>query len=189
LNVKIIFIIPRTGRPPGISAAAAWIDFLLTSLRAIQYINECLYIEIAIHHPGSKTMGKVLLKKSPPATDRIGLSAAPAAGVQNRRPPPIQTEALRSVAFLSKTLADENRLRILQCIYAGRKSVTEIVEELGISQPLASHHLKELKRCLLLTVERSGAFIYYAISDPRILDIIRHLDALAADLLAARKSF
>jgi DNA-binding transcriptional ArsR family regulator len=134
-------------------------------------------------------MGMVLSKKAQPAADRIGLSAAPAARVRNRRPPPIQTEALRSVAFLSKTLADENRLRILQCVFEGRKSVTEIVEELGISQPLASHHLKELKRCLLLTVERSGAFIYYAIADPRILDIIQNLDALAADLLSARRSF
>jgi DNA-binding transcriptional ArsR family regulator len=124
----------------------------------------------------------------PPASGRNEPGAGPA-GAPERRPAPMRSEALRSVAFLSKTLADENRLRILQCIGAGRKSATAIVEELGISQPLASHHLKELRRCLLLEVERSGPFIYYAISDPRILDILRDLDKLAADLLAARKGF
>ncbi|MCK7513364.1 MAG: ArsR family transcriptional regulator [Desulfobacterales bacterium] len=45
-----------------------------------------------------------------------------------------------------------------------KKSVSSIVEELGLSQPLVSHHLKELKRCLLVTVERSGPFIYYGLS-------------------------
>jgi DNA-binding transcriptional ArsR family regulator len=69
----------------------------------------------------------------------------------------------QSVAFLSKGLSDENRLRILLCLSAQTQSVSGIVEELGLSQPLVSHHLKELKRCLLVTVERSGPFIYYGL--------------------------
>lgn len=94
----------------------------------------------------------------------------------------------QSVAFLSKGLSDENRLRILLCLSAQKQSVSGIVEELGLSQPLVSHHLKELKRCLLVTVERSGPFIYYGLSDPRVLDVIRLLDAIAAELIATRKT-
>jgi DNA-binding transcriptional ArsR family regulator len=93
------------------------------------------------------------------------------------------------VAFLTKSLADENRLRILLCVTNGKKSVSSIVEELSLSQPLVSHHLKELRRALLVKVERSGPFVYYEIADPRIIQILKTLKDLASDLLAARKTF
>lgn len=96
---------------------------------------------------------------------------------------------LESVAFLSKSLSDENRLRILLCVSRGKKSVSSIVEELGLSQPLVSHHLKELKRSLLVKIERSGPFIYYELSDERIMDVVRMLDVVASDLLSSRKTF
>jgi DNA-binding transcriptional ArsR family regulator len=100
----------------------------------------------------------------------------------------LEAEKCRSVAFLSKGLSDENRLRILLCVSGKKKSVSGIVEELGLSQPLVSHHLKELKRCLVVTVERSGPFIYYGLTDPRILDVIRLLDSMATDFIATRKT-
>jgi DNA-binding transcriptional ArsR family regulator len=93
------------------------------------------------------------------------------------------------VAFLAKSLSDENRLRIILSVSNGKKSVSSIVEELGLSQPLVSHHLKELKRSLLVTIERNGPFIYYELVDPRILDVIGTLSTVATDLLTARKTF
>jgi ArsR family transcriptional regulator, zinc-responsive transcriptional repressor len=98
-------------------------------------------------------------------------------------------ERFQTVAFLAKSLSDENRLRIILCVSNGKKSVSSIVEELGLSQPLVSHHLKELKRSLLVKIERNGPFIYYELVDPRILDVIRTLSTVATDLLTARKTF
>lgn len=96
---------------------------------------------------------------------------------------------LDSVALLAKSLADENRLRILLCISSGKKSVSGIVEQLDLSQPLVSHHLKELKRTLLVNVERSGPFIYYETSEKEIINILKSLDELATKLLSKRKTF
>ncbi len=101
----------------------------------------------------------------------------------------LRDEYFQTVAFLAKSLSDENRLRILLCVSNGKKSVSSIVEELGLSQPLVSHHLKELKRSLLVKIERNGPFIYYELVDPRILDVIRTLSTVATDLLTARKTF
>ena len=98
-------------------------------------------------------------------------------------------EHFQTVAFLAKSLSDENRLRILLCVSNGKKSVSSIVEQLGLSQPLVSHHLKELKRSLLVKIERNGPFIYYELVDPRVLDVIRTLSIVATDLLTARKTF
>jgi len=101
----------------------------------------------------------------------------------------LQAEHYQTVAFLAKSLSDENRLRILLSVSNGKKSVSSIVEELGLSQPLVSHHLKELKRSLLVNIERSGPFIYYELADQRVLDVIQTLSTVATDLLAARKTF
>ena len=98
-------------------------------------------------------------------------------------------EYFQPVAFLARSLSDENRLRILQYISGGKRSVTSIVEELNLSQPLVSHHLRELKRSLLVKIERNGPFIYYELRDPRILNIIQSLSTVARDLLSARKIY
>ena len=96
---------------------------------------------------------------------------------------------LQTVAFVAKSLSDENRLRILLCVKAGKKSVSAIVEELNLSQPLVSHHLKELRHALLVKVERRGPFLYYEIADARIPEILAALKDLATDLLATRTTF
>jgi DNA-binding transcriptional ArsR family regulator len=97
-------------------------------------------------------------------------------------------EDCRSVAILAKGLSDENRLRILMCLSGQKKSVSKIVEEVGLSQPLVSHHLKELKRCLIVDIERNGPFIYYGLADSRILGVVQALMSIAMDLVAARKT-
>jgi ArsR family transcriptional regulator, zinc-responsive transcriptional repressor len=98
-------------------------------------------------------------------------------------------QCLGVVAFVGKGLSDENRLRILLSLRSGRKTVSAIVEEMNLSQPLVSHHLKELRRCLLVSVERKGLFVYYEIADERIIDIVQRLAHLATDLLSQRDTF
>jgi len=101
----------------------------------------------------------------------------------------LNAERLSSTAFLAKSLSDGNRLRIIQLISRGKKSVSAIVEELELSQPLVSHHLKELKRSLLVKVERDGPFIYYELADSRVVEVIHTLDEVAIDLLSHRNTF
>lgn len=119
---------------------------------------------------------------------------APAPGTDGRRDGGragcgLHPDQLQLAAFLAKSLSDGNRMRILQLISGGRKSVSAIVEELQLSQPLVSHHLKELKRSLLVRVEREGPFVYYELADARMLDVMQTLSDVAADLLSGRKTF
>ncbi len=96
---------------------------------------------------------------------------------------------LNLIADLAKSFTDENRLRILLCLMDGKRSVSQIVESLELSQPLVSHHLKELKRTLLVNVERRGPFIDYQIADKGVFGIIEQLEVLATALLSRRTSF
>ncbi len=108
---------------------------------------------------------------------------------EDQAPSLLASDHLQSAAFVAKSLSDTNRLRILLFLGSGRKSVSAIVEKLDLSQPLVSHHLKELKRSLLLKVEREGPFIYYELADARILDVVQALSLVATDLLAKRTTF
>ena len=101
----------------------------------------------------------------------------------------LREENLQTVAFLAKSLSDENRLRILMSLNDGKKSVNRIVEDLNLSQPLVSHHLKELKRSLLVKVERQGPFIYYEMVNKKIIDILNEIGVLGKELLSNRRTF
>ena len=104
-------------------------------------------------------------------------------------PLPLSEDYLQALAFLLKSLGDENRLRILLLLRNGKKSVSAIVEELKLSQPLVSHHLKELRRALMVSVERNGPFVYYEVAEPMILDLLSDLSELTIHLLTGRKTF
>ncbi len=87
----------------------------------------------------------------------------------------------KTLAEIGKGLADENRLRILLIVARGRKSVSRVVEEVDLSQPLVSHHLRELRRGHLVTVEREGPFVYYEAAGPEVLEALTALARLVVE--------
>lgn len=65
-------------------------------------------------------------------------------------------EELRDLRAFHKALADVNRLRIVRRLAVGSSTVTELIEEVGLSQPLVSHHLKRLRDAGLVDTRRTG---------------------------------
>ncbi len=57
-------------------------------------------------------------------------------------------------------LADVNRLRIVELLADGELTGAEVAERLGISPPLACHHLKQLVECGLIERRREGQAKY-----------------------------
>lgn len=76
---------------------------------------------------------------------------------------------LRKLQLIFQTLADYNRLAIIKFICDKESSVGEIVRAIKLSQPLVSHHLRVLKENGILETKRNGPFIYYYISNKKIL--------------------
>jgi ArsR family transcriptional regulator len=67
-----------------------------------------------------------------------------------------QPDELRELRIFHKALADVNRLRIVQRLAHGRASVTELIEHVGLSQPLVSWHLGRLRAAGLVETRRKG---------------------------------
>lgn len=78
-----------------------------------------------------------------------------------------------------QVLSDANRLKIVRFIADEEKSVSEIVENMRLSQPLVSHHLRALRDQNILVTRRQGPFIFYSLSDTRLLDALSLLLELA----------
>lgn len=68
----------------------------------------------------------------------------------------LQPDELRELRLVHKALADVNRLRIVRRLAAGAASVTELVAEVGLSQPLVSWHVGRLRAAGLIATRRMG---------------------------------
>ena len=68
----------------------------------------------------------------------------------------LQPDELRELRLVHKALADVNRLRIVRRLAAGAASVTELVAEVGLSQPLVSWHVGRLRAAGLVATRRIG---------------------------------
>ena len=79
---------------------------------------------------------------------------------------------LDSLSRLFGLLRDPNRLKILFAIGKDKKSVSEIMSETSLPQTLVSFHLRPLRESAILRTERKGAFIYYYLSEPTLIDLM-----------------
>ena len=72
-------------------------------------------------------------------------------------------EEYGKMAALFKAFGDENRIRILKLLGTGEKCACKLLEELNISQPTLSHHMKILCDAGIVVSRREGKWTYYAI--------------------------
>ncbi len=75
------------------------------------------------------------------------------------------------VARRFRTLGEPYRLRILQQLQTGERPVGELVAALDGNQPNISKHLQILFDAGLIDRRREGTSIFYAISDPMVMEL------------------
>lgn len=81
-------------------------------------------------------------------------------------------EELEPSVALFSALAHPLRLAIARHIMEEPHTVSEIHTCMGVSQPLASHHLKVLREAKVITSRQEGRKIFYALADEHISHII-----------------
>jgi ArsR family transcriptional regulator len=62
-----------------------------------------------------------------------------------------------------KFLSDGNRLRILRILSQRESCVCELIEQIGLTQPLISYHLRKLRDAGLVRTRRKAQWVYYSI--------------------------
>jgi DNA-binding transcriptional ArsR family regulator len=92
-------------------------------------------------------------------------------------PVPPSREILDAAGELLRALAAPVRIAIVLQLRESHRCVHELVDALGVPQPLVSQHLKILKAAGVVAGERSGREVLYRLVDHHLAHIV--VDAVA----------
>ena len=90
--------------------------------------------------------------------------------------------ALKAEFF--RTLGHPVRVRILELLGGGERTVGSLQEELGLDSSSTSQHLAALRHQGLVETRREGTTVFYRIKNPRLLELL----ALAREIMQAQLS-
>jgi ArsR family transcriptional regulator len=82
-------------------------------------------------------------------------------------------------ATMFRAMAHPPRIRILETLAAGERSVSEMQPDVGIESSHLSQQLGVLRRAGLVSSRKEGQSVYYSLKDPLITDLL----AIARQLL------
>ncbi len=88
------------------------------------------------------------------------------------------SEAFDPLAALFRALGSPRRLQLLWLLRDQETCVCRLQARLGWRQALISQHLTTLRQLGLVTARREGRFVLYALSDPKLADLIAQAAAL-----------
>jgi DNA-binding transcriptional ArsR family regulator len=91
---------------------------------------------------------------------------------------PVETDI---VAKYFRGFGDPTRLRILEALAEGERSVGELVELLRAPQPKVSAHLACLRWCGFVESRREHRTVYYRVADRRVLRMLELAHSLLED--------
>ena len=77
-----------------------------------------------------------------------------------------------------RALAHPARIRMLEILVRGSRTVQELQEELGLDQPIVSQQLAVLRNQGIVSAQKEGLSVRYALRDPLVtalLDVARRI--------------
>ena len=87
----------------------------------------------------------------------------------------------KKMAAIFKAFADENRIQILELLRDGERCACRLLEEMKITQPTLSHHMKILCDAGIVVGRKEGKWMHYSISEDGMRDVRNYLDELMAN--------
>ena len=75
-------------------------------------------------------------------------------------------------ASLFRVLGHPVRVRILELLREGERSVGALQQELELDSSGTSQHLAALRRIGLVESRRDGTSVFYRVDDPRVFDLL-----------------
>ena len=102
---------------------------------------------------------------------------------------PLSSDPVREVkANLFRVLGHPARVRILELLREGERSVGALQAELGLDSGGTSQHLAALRRIGLVESRREGTSVYYRVDDQRVFELLAVGRAIITRQLAEQQS-
>ncbi|MDP6500012.1 MAG: metalloregulator ArsR/SmtB family transcription factor [Candidatus Marinimicrobia bacterium] len=84
----------------------------------------------------------------------------------------ISTEFIQMAARILKTLGHPDRIKIVEFLENGEKTVGQIQREFNLLQPVTSQHLKVMHDRDIVTFRQEGTHYYYSLANKFIIKIL-----------------
>jgi DNA-binding transcriptional ArsR family regulator len=95
----------------------------------------------------------------------------PAMSASRKRHEPLSPAAIDLIAARFRILGEPLRIRILQALQPGEKSVSELVEAVGSTQPNVSKHVRILQEAGIVGRRQEGTMVFCFIADASVFDL------------------
>ena len=99
----------------------------------------------------------------------------------------MKDEAYELHALVCKSLSSPVRLKVLDLLRGGERSVKDLVARTKVSQPNLSIHLKFLWETGILERRQQGTVVYYRVARPEIYDVIDIFRSINTEKLARQR--
>lgn len=90
-------------------------------------------------------------------------------------------------ADLCQMLSNPTRLKILENLKNGEKTVSELIEAVGVRQANLSQHLSGLRKRDIVRSRREGSNVYYKIAYPKVVKACSLIREVVFDQLSESK--
>lgn len=70
----------------------------------------------------------------------------------------------KRIATIFKAFCDENRIRVLKLLVSGEKCACDLLDEIKVTQPTLSHHMKILCDAEIVIPRKEGKWTYYSLN-------------------------
>ena len=85
------------------------------------------------------------------------------------------TDLCEAMKKFGKGIGVVPRYRIVEALFPGPKTVSELAEKTKQSQPLVSQHLRVLKETGLVRDERQGQEVFYTLNAEHTIQLLKRL--------------
>jgi DNA-binding transcriptional ArsR family regulator len=84
----------------------------------------------------------------------------------------LEPAALVRAADIIRMLGHPERLKIVEVLEGGEATVSDIMAQLGLAQPVVSQQLARMRSCDIVAPRREGVHVYYRIIEPKVAQVL-----------------
>lgn len=85
---------------------------------------------------------------------------------------------LSEISLICKALSDPNRLQVIHILIRGERCACELLEQMQITQPTLSHHMKTLEDCGLVVSRKKGKWSHYSLNAAQWAAFCGHIESI-----------
>lgn len=83
---------------------------------------------------------------------------------------------MKKLVDFFRAMGEDTRVKIITMLLEEEMCICELIDELKLSQPAVSHHMKILKQAELVNDRREGKWTFYSINKEGFKNHVRNLE-------------